>query len=64
MTFVNQMFSSEDFCRDYNKYLERFEEIMEADNRRKMMRLGMHIEECVNKNKNIVSLVVTTELTG
>lgn len=50
-TFINEVFASEEFCRDYQAYLESFESILEADNKNKVERLISFIEECLNKNK-------------
>jgi len=49
--FINEVFSSEDFCRDYEKYLKSFDGILEADNKGKIERLVTYIEDCLKKNK-------------
>jgi len=50
-TFIGEIFSSEEFCRDYQIYLEHFEGILEADNKNKIDRFASFIEECIRKRK-------------
>jgi len=49
--FINEVFASEDFCRDYEKYLKSFDGILEADNKGKIERLVTYIEDCIKKGK-------------
>jgi len=49
--FINEVFSSEEFKRDYDNYLENFENILELDNRGKIDRLAAFIEDCIKKQK-------------
>ena len=50
-TFINEVFASEEFCKDYQSYLKHFEDILEADNKNKIDRLATYIEECIRKRK-------------
>jgi len=48
--FISEIFSSEQFCQDYQKYLENFSSILQADNTKKINKLVAFIEECLTKN--------------
>jgi hypothetical protein len=50
-SFISEMFSSEEFCRDYENYLQSFDNILEADNKSKIDRMANYIEECIKKKK-------------
>jgi len=50
-TFIGEIFASEEFCRDYQIYLEHFEGILEADNKNKVERFTSFIEDCIRKRK-------------
>ena len=49
--FINEVFSSDDFKRDYDNYLDNFENILEQDNKSKVDRLATFIEDCLKKQK-------------
>ncbi len=55
-TFIGEIFASEEFCRDYQVYLEHFEGILEADNKNKIERFASFIEDCIRKRKIRVNL--------
>jgi len=50
-TFIGEIFASEEFCRDYQIYLEHFEGILEADNKNKIDRFASFIEDSIRKRK-------------
>lgn len=50
-SFINEVFASEQFCKDYSAYLEDLDEILESDNNSKIERFVGFIEECIKKKK-------------
>jgi len=50
-SFINEVFSSEEFKRDYQTYLEDLDEILEADNNGKIERFVYFIEDCIKKKR-------------
>jgi len=49
--FISEVFSSEDFCRDYDLYLKSFDRVLEDDNKSKIRKFTNFIEECVRQGK-------------
>lgn len=49
-SFVSEIFSSESFCREYQKFLKGFYEIIKEDNDKKIDKLITFLAECVKKD--------------
>ena len=54
-TFVLEVFSSEEFCEEYEKFLANFDNILADDNNKKMKKMMSLIESCA-QNNNISKL--------
>jgi hypothetical protein len=50
-SFISEIFSSEEFYKDYENYLQSFDNILEVDNKNKIDRMANYIEECIKKKK-------------
>ena len=57
-SFINDVFASEAFYNDYQKYLEDLDEILEDDNNKKIDRLVCFIEECIRGQKIQVKISI------
>ena len=60
INFVQEMFSSETFLKDYQEFLLKIEYLLEEDNKKKLTKLLDTLVQCVRNNnfKNIGSLKV------
>jgi len=55
-SFIHEIFGSEDFSRDYQYYLENFENILETDNRGKLERFAEAIKQFIVEGKTNVKI--------
>ena len=49
-SFTAEIFSSREFCEDYAKFLEVFDNVLDEDNNKKVQKLIVLAEECMTKN--------------
>jgi len=49
-SFVLEIFSSDDFCKEYQEFLDEFKGILVADNNKKRDKLIIFLMECIKKN--------------
>ena len=49
--FIHEIFASEEFSKDYQQYLENFENILEADNQNKLEKFPETIRDLVKDGK-------------
>jgi len=50
-SFISEIFSSEEFCKDYEAYLKSFDDVLEADNNSKIDKLIETIEDYIRDNR-------------
>ena len=48
--FTNEIFSSKEFCEDYNRFLNEFNTALADDNSKKIQKMIALAEECMLKN--------------
>lgn len=57
-SFLQDVFASESFRRDYKEYLDTFDEVMQDENEKKFDKFITFIEESIAKNKINVSNLI------
>jgi len=51
LNYISEIFSSEAFQQDYDEYLNNFDQLMKAENQKKISKLTSFLVECVQKNQ-------------
>jgi len=56
-TFLYEVFSSEDFRKDYEIFLKSFDDVIYADNFQKVERFLKYVDDCISRNKIDVKFI-------